>query len=164
MSGAAAVSYASSQLAKSLTVASLTKVGSFALKQVAYRQERNLKEANREVITIDSLDALIEQLPLAQKGNVRELGKRLLAAVHAAVESSRSGEHSTAAFEHMEANNGELIAAIDRAIAEVKASGDDGARQGYRSLLSSLCSGSSHIALCRSRLDLFAYGDFSTTC
>jgi methyl-accepting chemotaxis protein len=148
VSDAAAVSNASSQLAKSLTVASLAKVGSFALKQVAYRQARDCKEANREVITFDSLDALIEHLPPAQRGKVRELGERLLADVHAAVESSRSGEHCTAAFEHMEASNGELIAAIDRAIAEVKANGDGGVGN-VSNLLSYPRPGSSPIALHR---------------
>jgi methyl-accepting chemotaxis protein len=129
VSSAAAVSNASSQLAKSLTVASLAKVGSFALKQVAYRHARNLKEKRREEIAFDSLDALVEQLPPAQQDKVRALGEQLLADVHAAIDSSRGGR-STAAFERMEASNDELIAAIDQAIVEVKAGlADDSAGQ-----------------------------------
>ncbi len=122
VSAAAAVSNASSQLAKSLTVASLAKVGSFALKQIAYRQARHLSATQPQEIVFDSLDALAEQLPESQRGRVRQLGEALIGDVKAAVASIQTGSQDSRPFERMEASNDALIAAIDAAIAEVKAS------------------------------------------
>jgi methyl-accepting chemotaxis protein len=120
VSAAASTSSNSSFLAKSLTVASLAKIDSFTMKQIAYREAREKTDYRQEGLSFASIDVLAEQLPEAYGDKIRRLAKTLTGNIDAAVESLRSGKHNTAIFEQMETANQELVTAIDEGLVEAR--------------------------------------------
>jgi methyl-accepting chemotaxis protein len=132
VSAAASTSSTSSYLAKSLTVASLAKIDGFTMKQVAYREAREQTDYQPGGLSFASIDALAEQLPVAYRDMIRMLAETLMNSIGAAIESLRSGNHDTDVFEHMEAANQELTAAIDKALSEVRGTTEVGDGGGAR--------------------------------
>jgi methyl-accepting chemotaxis protein len=126
VSSTASISSTSSHLAKSLTVASLAKIDSFAMKQVAYREARDNTGTHANELSFASIDALAEQLPQSHQTKLRKLAEALIHSIHQAVKSLRSGNQDTAAFEQMEAANYELTAAIDEALNESRGNNSHG--------------------------------------
>jgi len=126
VSSTASISSTSSHLAKSLTVASLAKIDSFAIKQVAYREARENTGAHANQLSIASIDALAEQLPAAHQTKLRKLAEVLTHNINQAVKSLHSGKQDTAAFEQMEAANYELTRAIDNALNETRGNASHG--------------------------------------
>lgn len=120
VSAAASTSSASSSLAKSLTVASLAKIDSFTLKQIAYRQARTHEEYAPGQLAFGSIEALVEQLPEEHRGKIRELARALTNSIEAAVQSLRAGNQETTAFDQMEVANQELTLAIDEALTHAR--------------------------------------------
>jgi methyl-accepting chemotaxis protein len=120
VSSAAFTSSTSSHLAKSLTIASLAKIDSFAMKQVAYRVARERKNYHTEGITFGSIDALTAQLAESHRIKIYKLAEALFNSINVAVESSRAGNQDIAVFESMEVANQEIIAAIDEALVDVR--------------------------------------------
>jgi methyl-accepting chemotaxis protein len=119
----------SSILAKSLTVASLAKIDSFTMKQVAYREAREKSGYHLGGIALSSVDALADQVPEEHRENLRRLAKELTESIDSAVESLRAGDNNTTSFEQMEAANKELTDAIDHALSSVRGAtvvGEDG--------------------------------------
>ena len=126
VSSAASTSSTSSFLAKSLTVASLAKIDGFTMKQVAYREAREQTDYHSGGLSLVSIDALAEQLPEAYRDKLRMLAATLTSSIDAAVESLRVGNQDTAVFDHMEAANQDLTAAIDEALSEVRGTTEAG--------------------------------------
>jgi methyl-accepting chemotaxis protein len=120
VSSTASISSTSSHLAKSLTVASLAKIDSFAMKQVAYREARENTGTHANQLSFASIDALAEQLPQTHQAKLRKLAEALTHSINHAVKSLRNGNQDTAAFEQMEAANYELTRAIDDALNEAR--------------------------------------------
>jgi methyl-accepting chemotaxis protein len=118
VSSTASISSTSSHLAKSLTVASLAKIDSFAMKQVAYREARENTGTHANQLSFASIDALAEQLPQNHQAKLRKLAEALTHSINHAVNSLHNGNQDTAAFEQMEAANYELTRAIDDALNE----------------------------------------------
>jgi methyl-accepting chemotaxis protein len=122
VSSAATTSSASSHLAKSLTVASLAKIDGFTMKQVAYREAREKSDYRSGNLSLESIDALAEQLPESHRELLRNLAKKLMNSIGNAVELLRAGSQDTSAFEQMESINLELTSAIDNALSETRSS------------------------------------------
>jgi methyl-accepting chemotaxis protein len=118
---AASTSSTSSSLAKALTVASLAKIDSFTLKQVAYRETH---ERQPDSLSFESILALANQLPETHRAELMRLSNNLIKAINQAVESVRSGRQDITLFEHMEACSIELTAAVDSALTEARAASD----------------------------------------
>jgi len=118
VSSSASTSSNSSHLAKSLTVASLAKLDSFAMKQVAYSVAH--KQENHSTLSSGSIDALTAQLPESHRGRIYSLAETLLSSINAAVDSVRSGNQDVSVFESMEKANQNIISAIDAAISEIR--------------------------------------------
>jgi methyl-accepting chemotaxis protein len=120
VSAAASTSSVSSYLAKSLTIASLAKIDSFAMKQVAYRVVRDRKHSHTDGVSFGSIDALTAQLPESHRNKIYKLAETLIDSINVAVESARIGNQDIAVFERMELANQEITEAIDEAILEVR--------------------------------------------
>lgn len=120
VSTAAATSSTSSMLAKSLTVASLAKIDSFTMKQVAYRQAREKTAFHASELHFASIDALIEQVPETHKNTLRMQAKKMTQSIDSAVLSLQAGSQGSEVFELMERANQELTDAIDAALASVR--------------------------------------------
>jgi uncharacterized protein (DUF1501 family) len=120
VSAAALTSSASSHLAKSLTIASLAKIDSFAMKQVAYRVVRERQTQQTEGVSFGSIDALTAQLPESHRNKIYKLAETLIDSINAAVESAGIGNQDIAVFERMEFANQAITSAIDEAILEVR--------------------------------------------
>lgn len=120
VSTAAATSSTSSMLAKSLTVASLAKIDSFTMKQVAYRQAREKTAFHASELHFASIDALIEQVPETHKNTLRMQAKKMTQSIDSAVLSLQAGNQGSEVFELMERANQELTDAIDAALASVR--------------------------------------------
>jgi methyl-accepting chemotaxis protein len=120
VSAAALTSSNASFLAKSLTVASLAKIDSFTMKQIAYREAREKTDYRPEGLSFASIDVLADQLPEAYRDKIHKLAKALTGSIDAAVESLRAGKQDEAAFAHMEAANQELTTAIDAGLTEAR--------------------------------------------
>ncbi|ADL55975.1 methyl-accepting chemotaxis protein [Gallionella capsiferriformans] len=120
VSTAAATSSTSSMLAKSLTVASLAKIDSFTMKQVAYRQARARTAFHSSELHFASIDALIEQVPETHRNALRMLAKKMTQSIDNAVQSLHAGNQGSEVFELMERANQELTDAIDAALASVR--------------------------------------------
>lgn len=118
VSSTASISSSSSHLAKSLTVASLAKIDSFAMKQIAYREAREGGAFRAIDLTFASIDALAEQLPQTHQAKLRKLAQALTQAIEHAVKSLHLDPPDTAAFERMESANNELTSAIDEALTQ----------------------------------------------
>ncbi|MEI7456453.1 MAG: methyl-accepting chemotaxis protein [Nitrosomonadales bacterium] len=120
VSASAATSSASSLLAKSLTVASLAKIDSFTMKQVAYREARGKTAFQSSELNFSSIDALIEQVPDTHRHTLRALANKMTQAIDTAVQSLHAGNQGIEAFERMERANQELTEAIETALASVR--------------------------------------------
>ncbi len=132
VSSAASTSSTASHLAKSLTVASLAKIDSFSMKQVAYREARSKSPSNLQDLSFSSIDALVNQLPEAHSQRLSTLAQALTESIKATVKSVHTGNQDTAVFERMEEANRELTAAIDAALADVRAASDAGQSSGVK--------------------------------
>jgi len=128
VSTSASTSSKSSHLAKSLTIASLAKIDSFAMKQIAYRIAREPSEVHQEQIALGSIDALTAELPESYRKNIFDLAISLSSLINMAVDSGLARNHDVAIFEKMETVNDELCTAINEALVEVR-----GEMQGYQS-------------------------------
>jgi methyl-accepting chemotaxis protein len=120
VSSSATTSSKSSHLAKSLTIASLAKIDSFAMKQIAYRIAREPSEANQEQIALGSIDALIAELPESHRNKIYNMAVALSNLINVAVKSALARNQDVAIFEKMEAANEELCTAINEALLEVR--------------------------------------------
>ncbi len=132
VSSAASTSSSSSYLAKSLTVASLAKIDSFTMKQIAYREARERTDYHSGGLSLTSIDALAEQMQAAHRDKLRKLAATLMNSLDAAVNALHTGNQDTAVFEHMEAVNQELTAAIDEALSEARGATEAGQDTGPR--------------------------------
>ena len=132
VSSSASTSSTSSTLAKSLTVASLAKIDGFTMKQVAYREARQQSDYQTGGLSLGSIEALADQMPEAHREKLRNLAVALMNSIDNAIESLRTANCDTAAFENMETANQELTAEIDFALSEARGatevSHDGGAR------------------------------------
>jgi methyl-accepting chemotaxis protein len=117
VSAAAMTSSTSSNLAKSLTVASLAKIDSFTLKQNAYREARSPHSSE---LSFASIDALISQLPESSHDKIRALAENLMVSLRTAIDSLRSGARNTGYFEQMEEANQKLSDAIDETLTSAR--------------------------------------------
>jgi predicted transcriptional regulator len=126
VSSTASISSTSSHLAKSLTVASLAKIDSFAMKQVAYREARENTGTHANQLSFASIDALAEQLPQNHQAKLHKLAEALTHSINQAVKSLRNGNQDTASFEQMESANYELTRAIDDALIKARGNNSDG--------------------------------------
>lgn len=124
VSTAAATSSTSSMLAKSLTVASLAKIDSFTMKQVAYRQAREKTAFHASELHFASIDALIDQVPETHKNTLRMQATKMTQSIDSAVQSLQAGNQGSEVFELMERANQELTDAIDAALASVRSATD----------------------------------------
>ncbi len=120
VSTSASTSSKSSHLAKSLTIASLAKIDSFAMKQIAYRIAREPSEVHQEQIALGSIDALTAELPESYRKNIFDLAISLSSLINMAVDSGLARNHDVAIFEKMETVNDELCTAINEALVEVR--------------------------------------------
>ena len=120
VSASASTSSKSSHLAKSLTIASLAKIDSFAMKQIAYRVAREPSLANEEQISLGSIDVLTAELPETHRKQIYDLANSLSRLINLAVESAIACNHDVVIFEKMEVANEELCAAINDALQEVR--------------------------------------------
>ena len=120
VSSTASISSTSSHLAKSLTVASLAKIDSFAMKQVAYREAHQNSGAHVGQLSFASIDALAEQLPPSHQTKLRKMAEALTISINNAVKSLQNGKHDSTAFEQMEEANYELTRAIDDALKDTR--------------------------------------------
>ena len=132
VSSAASTSSTSSTLAKSLTVASLAKIDSFTMKQVAYREAREQTDYQSGGLSLGSIEAMTEQMPEAHRDKLHALAKTLISTIETAIESLRAGNRDTAVFEQMEAANQALTEAIDLALAEARGATEVGQDSGPR--------------------------------
>jgi methyl-accepting chemotaxis protein len=120
VSTSASTSSKSSHLAKSLTIASLAKIDSFAMKQIAYRIAREPSEADHEQLALGSIDALTAELPESHRKKIYDLAVTLSNLINLAVESAIARNHDVTIFEKMEVANENLCAEINEALLEVR--------------------------------------------
>jgi methyl-accepting chemotaxis protein len=120
VSSTASTACTSSSLAKSLTVASLSKIDGFAMKQVAYNQELNINSGNPTGQEFESIEALIVHLPQHSQAQVRTAAVNFVTSINNAVATARSGAKDIVPFELMEAANQELSNAIDSALTDIR--------------------------------------------
>jgi methyl-accepting chemotaxis protein len=120
VSTAASTSSKSSRLAKSLTIASLAKIDSFAMKQIAYRIAREPNEVHQEKIALSTIDALSAEFSESHRKIIYEIALSLSSLINRAVESALARNHDVEIFEKMEAANEELCTAINKALEEVR--------------------------------------------
>jgi methyl-accepting chemotaxis protein len=120
VSSSAISSSTSSNLAKFLTIASLAKIDSFAMKQIAYRVARNQNDIQVSGLAHGSIDALAAQLPQVHRDKIAVLSESLMNSIRAAADSARNNQKDAAAFELMEAANKQLSDAIEAALSEIR--------------------------------------------
>jgi methyl-accepting chemotaxis protein len=120
VSTAASTSSKSSRLAKSLTIASLAKIDSFAMKQIAYRIAREPSEATHEKIVLSTVEALTAEFSETHRKKISEIAISLSCLINLAVESAIARNYDVEFFEKMEVANEELCTAINEALEEVR--------------------------------------------